>query len=306
MKAYLIINPNSGPKSTIRELDEAINILEEKDYIVEKLISNTSNEARKFTLKAVEEKVDIVIAAGGDGTINEICNTLANTNIPLAIIPTGTANVLANELGIPTRKVLESNYIIKSINIILNGQNKVIDLGKVTFQDNKSKYFAMWCGVGIDAKLTEAKPTPPASLSGRILNYFKWFRKSLKILIYFSGSDSKITIDKKEKSLKLYQALISNGSLYANYFSVSEKAKLDDGLLDVFLFKDDKKRSRVALFLKSLASRHLESNTDLYQAKKISIKSKVPLPVHVDAETCGTTPVIIEVIPSALRIIVPK
>lgn len=306
MKAIYIINPNSGPKSIELSLEESISILRKKGYEVEKNISRSTSDAKDFTLKAIKEKSDVVVVVGGDGTINEVTTYLANTNVPMAIIPTGTANVFANQLNIPTRNLLKTDYISKATEIIINGKIKEIDLGKATFEDKSFKYFVMWCGIGIDAAFTQAKKIPPKSFLGRITNYLKWFFKIISISIRFQGSLTQLKLDKRTKKMNLLQAIIGNGALYANYFTLSSSAKLDDGLLDVYLLEDKGLIFRLKILTKSLFSKKLFSLIDTTQNKKISIHSESPLPVHVDAETVGTTPVDVEVAMKALRVFVPK
>lgn len=306
MKAVVIINPNSGPKSIELSLENSIEKIRKAGFEVEKLISRSTTDAKDFTTKAVKEKVDLVIAVGGDGTINEIAAHLVKTDIPLGIIPTGTANVFANELGIPTRKLLKWDYVLKATDVILEGQVKYVDLGKVIFENKLEKYFVMWCGIGLDAKLVAAKNTPPKKMIGRIINYLSWLLKVIKLSIAFSGSKTVIKLDKRTEEINLLQAIVSNGSLYANYFTVSKHAKLDDGLLDAYLLRNRGLIFRTKILIKSILSRKLFSELDTTQNKHISVKSETPLPVHVDAEAIGYTPVEIEIVPHALKVIAPK
>jgi len=305
MKALLLINPNSGPKSIRKEIDQAEKLLIENGYEIKKIISRSSNEARNAVQKAILQNFDLIIVAGGDGTINTVSNVLANTNICLAIIPTGTANVLANELKIPTRKLFKSNYIHNATKLIIENKQKVIDLGKVSFKNGESKYFVMWCGIGLDAMLTGAKKIPPEKRAGRIFNYLKWVFDIFKISLKFSGSKISYKIDNKSHSENALQLLISNGSIYANYFKTSDDAKIDDSVLEYMIIKNRNKLSLAFLIIKSIFSKKLYSDLN-GKLKSIYIDSQVPLPIHVDAEKYGNTPIKIEIIPKSLGVIVAE
>ena len=305
MKASFIINPNSGPKSIIRELDEIIELLSKNGIEVEKNISESSEEAEKLTKKAVDENLDLVIAAGGDGTINAVCNSLVNTKIPLGIIPTGTANVLAKELGVPTRKLLNSEYIKNSAKLILEKNITTIDLGKVTLENDVSRYFTMWCGIGLDALLTEAKKTPPDNNFGRFFNYLRWIFSILKLTTTYKGLELKYKIDDNFFQEKIFQMLISNGNIYANFFKISKSAGFDDGILELVILRDKNKITLTYHLLLSTLNRKLKSDLNT-QIKKISITSEKSLPLHLDAETYFSKQVEIDIVPKSLKIFVPS
>lgn len=302
MKASLIVNPRSGPNNSIGKIEDVKKVFEKNGYETSVLITKKSGDAKAFAMECVKDKIDIAVAVGGDGTINEIVNGIVNSNTALGVIPTGTANVFANEIGVPRRKLFNSDFLLASAEKIIHGQERTIDLGKIELNEDEERYFTMWCGIGLDAYLTQAKSSAPPNFLGRVINYLSWIIKIIFITYRFSGTNNKIVIDNKEFNEKTSQILVCNGRLYANHFTVSKNAKLDDGKLDIIIQKDKGKLYLIKSIIKSLFTKNLESDFDKFQAKNISIKSEVPQLVHLDAEVVGKTPIKIKVVPNALKI----
>jgi len=225
----------------------------------------------------------------------------------LGVLPTGTANVYAAEVGIPIWNILKPDALLKAAEVIVNGKIRKIDVGKVRFKNKTSRYFLMWCGVGLDAKITAEKKSSPKGKLRPLLNYASWTITGLKVAYKFSGVDAKISADKLNLTEHILMALISNGKLYGRFFKLAPDAKLDDGMFDLAIMKGHGLKS-ITKHAINLGLRRHKKDPDfkLLSAKKISISSKDPLPVHVDAETIGTTPIEVENIPKALNVIIPQ
>lgn len=306
MKACLIVNPKSGLGTSEKSLELSKDLLAKNGYRVTDFITLEKGDAKIFAQDAVKKKFDLVVAVGGDGTINEVVNGLANTDTTLGVIPTGTANVFAREIGIPTFHTYDSKSLLKATEVLLQSEPKKIDLGKVKLKRYPSRYFLMWCGVGLDASITSSKKSPQDIYFGKYINFLKWGISAALTTIKFSSVQSEIRFDDELISEKVNQIIVSNGKLYANYFTISNESKLDDGLFDVVIIKGN---VLPGVFLKGLASlvtRELYTDIKNIHVKKISITSSAPLSVHVDAETIGETPVDIEIAPKALKVLMPK
>jgi YegS/Rv2252/BmrU family lipid kinase len=306
MKVCLIVNPKSGLGTAEISLELSKDLLIKKGHKVTEYITLQKGDAKIFAERAVKDKFDLVIAVGGDGTINEVVNGLANSETALGVIPTGTANVFAKEIGIPTFRTYSSKSFLLATQLLLDSEIKKIDLGKVKLKRYPSRYFLMWCGVGLDASITSSKKSPGDFYFGKYINFFKWVKSGIITTIKFSSVQSEIRFDDHLISEKVNQIIVSNGKLYANYFKISKESKLDDGLFDVVIMKGN---VFPGIFLKGLSTivkKEIYTDIKNIHVKKISISSNAPLSVHVDAETIGETPVDIEIAPKALKVLMPK
>src|SRR5882757_8680172 len=149
-KVTILFNPNSGPRRRDRELDRAIGIIQSAGIRTELTVCHSSQEATIHTRFAVAGGSDTVFACGGDGTIHDVIQELAGTQVALAILPFGTANALAHDLGIP---LLPSD----AARVAVNGRVRRIPLGRIEYHDFNDKpahrYFTVAAGIGVDAHL---------------------------------------------------------------------------------------------------------------------------------------------------------
>jgi diacylglycerol kinase (ATP) len=149
-KATILFNPNSGARRRHTELDRAIGIIQSAGVRTELTVCNSSQEATIHARFAVAAGSDTVFACGGDGTIHDVIQELAGTQVALAILPCGTANALAHDLGIPLRPSAAAQTAV-------NGRIRRIPLGRIEYHDFNDKpahrYFTVAAGVGVDAHL---------------------------------------------------------------------------------------------------------------------------------------------------------
>ena len=149
-KATILFNPNSGRRRRDRELDRAVGIIQSAGVHTELTVCRSSQEATVHARFAVAGGSDTVFACGGDGTIHDVIQGLAGSPVPLAILPFGTANALAHDLGIPLRPSAAAHALVR-------GVVRRISLGRLEYQDFSGKaaarYFTVAAGVGVDAHL---------------------------------------------------------------------------------------------------------------------------------------------------------
>ena len=149
-KATILFNPNSGPRRRDTELDRAIGVIQSAGVRTDLTICRSSHEATIHARYAVAAGSNTVIACGGDGTIHDVIQELAGTPVALAILPFGTANALAHDLGIPLRPS-------EAARALVNGAVRRIPLGRIEYQDFEGRpaqrYFTVAAGIGVDAHL---------------------------------------------------------------------------------------------------------------------------------------------------------
>ena len=171
-KATILFNPNSGRKgkSRDRELDIAIGVIQSAGVHTELTVCRSSREATIHARYAVAGGSDTVFACGGDGTIHDVIQELAGTPVPLAILPFGTANALAHDLGLPSRPS-------EAARVAVNGDVRRIPLGRVEYEDFQGKraarYFTVAAGIGVDAHLFYKLTADLKNRSGMAAYYLK-------------------------------------------------------------------------------------------------------------------------------------
>ncbi len=169
-KATLIYNPNSGRRHREAELQQALSLLHSSNVEAEIVVTQSSEEATDRARKAVVWGADTVFACGGDGTINDVIQGLAGTNVALAVVPTGTANALAHDLSIPL-------HTRSSVEGALRGKIRRVALGRIEYQNfsgqSASRYFTVAAGIGVDAHLFYKLTTALKKRSGMTAYYLK-------------------------------------------------------------------------------------------------------------------------------------
>jgi YegS/Rv2252/BmrU family lipid kinase len=305
MKIYLIINPKAGPSAFQKQIRAAENHLVRLGCEVERVETAGQGDATRLARAAAEAKYDVAVAVGGDGTINEVCNGLVGTETALGVLPAGTGNVYAADMHIPIWGPFNPEAAVKAAEIIVTGQRRQVDLGRLQLEDGLCRYFLMWCGIGLDAAISRAKSS--GSSNTRPLNYASWIVSGLLVAYDFMGTPATIVTDDGEMQARVLLAVASNGQLYGRVWRMAPEAKMDDGLLDVGVMAGHRWPSTVKHVLGLTLRKHVKDpDFHLYRTKRLTLSAKEALPVHVDAETVGNTPVEIEVAPLALNVIIPR
>jgi diacylglycerol kinase (ATP) len=171
-KATILFNPNSGRHGKKRdtELDHAIGIIQSAGVRTELTVCRSSHEATDHARCAVAAGSDTVFACGGDGTIHDVIQGLAGTPVALAILPFGTANALAHDLGIPLRPGAAAE-------VAVNGKVRRIPLGRIEYEDfngkSAARYFTVAAGIGVDAHLFYKLTAELKKRSGMTAYYLK-------------------------------------------------------------------------------------------------------------------------------------
>ncbi len=232
----------------------------------------------------------LIIAAGGDGTINEVANGLVGTETRLGIIPLGTANTFANELGIPLS-------VEAAAQVIRNGHERTVDVGKVG-----GRHFVMGAGLGFDAEVI--RKVPPDLK--RFLGQLAYLLIGNATALTYSFPELVVDVEPAAPEHTGYLVIVSNARFYGGSFRVAPRASLEDGLLDVLVMKRKKIWN---LWAYAATTRYGDvtklPDVEYFQCRRVEISSDPPVPIHVDAELAGETPCEFECVPASLRVIVP-
>lgn len=309
-KVKLIINPHSAagtqiPRTvqnilkkysqsselptTIEDYKKRIHYyLNELGIHVETVVTQNAANAYKIAQQCAENKYDLVIAAGGDGTINAVINGIACSETALGIIPLGTINVLALLMNIP-------GELRAACQIIGRGKIRTIDLGKAN-----GRYFSSLLGVGFDAYTIHVVN----SKLRRIIGGAAYIITGIFNLIRYQFRTIRLTIDNQQIKRSGYLVVVGNGKYYSANMVISPQAKMDDGYLDVVIFKSHNFFRLITYFWK-LRTGNLTDLPDVeyHQGKHISITREGNHFIHVDGEFSGHTPVDITICTSALKVV---
>jgi YegS/Rv2252/BmrU family lipid kinase len=243
-------------------------------------------DARRFAHEGAKGGARMVVAAGGDGTINDVVNGLAGSNVALGILPIGTMNVFASELGLPSD-------LDEAWEIIEAGHTRTIDMAQANEQ-----YFVQLAGIGFDAQVVEATS-------------WDW-KKNFGPLSYLVAAAQiaaqkppLIAVESGGSTQEGSFVLIGNGRYYGAPIKVFKEAKLDDGLLDVLILKNLSYLD-IARYLTGIFTGMHTAFEDIeyFQTDEVRVHSLQDVPVEVDGELFGKLPVTFRIAPHRLRVVV--
>lgn len=292
ISAVMLANEKSGSFSKDKDqLEETLDFLRLHGWNVKLEYTTSSDDARRLAREAVAQKKDIVIAVGGDGTINSVIQELAGSETALGLIPGGTFNVWAHETGIPLD-------IAGARDILINGQTRRIDLGRAS-----NHYFLLMAGIGFGGTVTYAVKKESMKRLG-ILGYLL---TGIRLGLGFESFRTILDIDGQVQKTHALQIVVGNTQLYGSLLRFTWKARSDDGLLDVCIVRSPKKLERVMVMLDFLLQSNARRKWVTYTTcKSVEIRTRKPVNFQVDGEPLGHTPATFSVVPGALKVIVPR
>lgn len=298
MKSRVIYNPSAGMRTLREDLNRAVSVLVARGWSVEISETAHSGDATRLAREAAAEKLDAVIAVGGDGTVNEVANGLVDSETALGVLPLGTANVWAKEMGLPPGDLLTAAQRLADAEV------RSIDVGEVRSEDIAPRVFILWSGIGLDALITH-DVEPQREMKRRFGMFFFWLI-GIRDAWSYRGKRVTMIFDGKRTRKRVLMALACNVQLYAGIVRIAPNAKFDDGLLDVVVFKGTGFWATAWHLVRVFFGAHVrDPQTEIRRVSSVTVIGK-NLPLHVDAEPIGYAPIEIRVRPHALRVLVPK
>lgn len=276
-KARIIYNPTSGREVFKRELGQVLERFEIAGYETSAHATTCEGDAIKAAKLAVERRYDLVVAAGGDGTINEVINGLAEQEYrpKLGIIPMGTTNDFARALSIP-------RDIKKAVDIILAGQSMFLDIGRVNDQ-----YFMNIAGGG---KLTELTYEVPSKLK-TMLGQMAYYMKGIEMLPSLKPIRTKIEYDGNIVDEDIMLFLVSNTNSVGGFEKLAPDAKANDGYFDLLILKKANLAEFVRIASLALRGAHLQDKHIIYaKANHIKVSTDEKMQLNIDGEFGGLLP----------------
>ncbi|MCU0491054.1 MAG: diacylglycerol kinase family lipid kinase [Chloroflexaceae bacterium] len=291
MRAMIVFNPTAGQAGALEaELNAAADVWRGRGWQVDVRPTSGPGNGTALARAAAAQHYSMVVAAGGDGTINEVINGLAGTQTALATLPLGTMNVWARELGLPLQPRAAAAAL-------LEWQIRPIDLGRAG-----DRYFLLMAGIGIDAAITSSVKTEEK----RRLGVLAYVLRTINLVPRIRGTRTRLVIDGKTIKGRVLWVVVGNSQLYGGLIKITHRASIDDGLLDICVIRGDGFGSAL-LHLVSLLRQRYNNDPEIeyYRARTVQVISSQTLPVQVDGDTIGATPMTFQAAPRALLALLP-
>ncbi len=297
--AVIIFNPATGPRRRrLAQLETAREILARAGIKTEIAPTSAPDSATNLAREAARSGLDLVIACGGDGTINEIANGLAGSRIPLAILPAGTANVLAKELRIPWN-------IPAAAKLVPSGKLRRIALGLAVSPElpGGQRYFMAVAGAGPDGSMIYSVNHRVKRAAGILAYWLEGLRHSLA----YPMTPFEVSVAGRKLAATLL--VVSRTKSYGGPFRIATGASLFVPSFEVAVFTN-RRRARFLLHIPAvwLGLHRRLSDIEFYQATQASCRPVTTARVYVqlDGETAGHLPIEFRIVPDALTLVVPE
>ncbi len=297
MKFLLIVNPAAGQGRTLEALEALQTVLD--PVLGGVVITQERGDAERAAREASANGYHAVLAAGGDGTVNEVVNGLLAActpggALPLGLVPVGTQNVLAHEMGLPTADLDATLALLRA------GRTRRIDVGLAG-----SRHFVLMAGFGFDARVVREVLRPVKALLGPAAYAFA----TVGALATYRSTQVRLRLDGEEVHSEAFLVVVANAASYAyRQIKLAPFAALDDGWLDICVF-ERARGDRVGFasqMMAVLARRHLrDPRVRYYRGKHLVLESDPPIQGQMDGDTFGETPMEISLLPHALPLFVP-
>jgi diacylglycerol kinase (ATP) len=288
-KVKFIYNPYSGENTIINEIDKIIMIHQKKGLtVVPFRISFDSSISKAF--EDIQSGYKYILIAGGDGTVDTVVNLMKSKGIdlPIAILPTGTANDFAKFIGMP-------HDVEEACEMIISSFPRKVDIGRIN-----DKYFVNVASTGLFTDVSQKTDVNLKNTMGKLAYYIK----GIEQLPNFRTLKIKVNSDEQYFDGDMYLMLVFNGQTAGN-LKLAYKAEIDDGMLDVIIIKAAAIKEIVALFIGMIKGEHLEEQHGLiyFKTRRLEVECHENLVTDIDGEKGPDFPLVIECIKGGIRLL---
>jgi len=290
VRTIILLNPSARRGKGRRLLQHALEVFRQRGMAFEVRESLSAENLLQLARAAGEEKPDLIVSAGGDGTHHYVINGVLGSEVPVGLLPMGTGNDLSMGVGMPLD-------VWAAAAALVGGQLREIDLARVG-----KVVYACIAGVGFDSTVTRYANEHARWLSGR----FAYTWSLLRCLSEYRPRPLEILADGQTYSEEVLFAVVGNNASYGGGIRLAPRAKLDDGILDVCIVPYLRRLEVLRWVPRAYRGEHLSHPRIRYlQARKITLRSSSRLELFGDGEFLQELPATIEVAPRALRVVVP-
>jgi diacylglycerol kinase (ATP) len=251
--------------------------------------------------QAAREGSRLLVAAGGDGTLNEVVNGVlrAGADVEVATIPLGTGMDFVRTYGIPTK-------FEDAVAVAIRGDTRTIDAARVAYRtwsgEDATRWFANVGSVGMSGAVAQRANSMSKALGGRVTFFYALTR----VFLAWKNTEMTVTLDDGERRGRMHDVILANGQWHGGAMWLAPDARPDDGLFDVVFIGDVNKRDFLTTAPKLYKGKHVgHPKVEIVRSATVAVDAPEHLPIEVDGEQIGTTPARFEVVPGALRVRVP-
>ncbi|HKT12614.1 MAG TPA: diacylglycerol kinase family protein [Terriglobia bacterium] len=301
-KAVLISNPLAGTRTRrrSRRVQEAVAVLHSAGIAVELRATSGPGDARQLAREAVKNGSDLVIVCGGDGTINEVLNGLVPSNIPLAVLPGGTANIVAKELGLP-------GNIVKAARQLPSWRPCRIPLGRATWEESGSigqRFFVALAGVGFDARIISQLDMEKKLRMGVVA----YCSEAVRQVFHYSFPNFQVSVDSSTVSATF--AVIQRSRRYAGWLKLAIPHSIAEPDFSCCMFEGAGAARYFRYAVSILTQSHQRLPDVRFRSGSnvhcMSDQAGDPILFEVDGELAGRIPVTFDTVPNALTLMAPE
>ena len=296
-----LVNPASANGATGKRWPELAHRAAQLGLEGTTLFSDRPGRLIELAERAARDGAELVVAVGGDGTLNEIVNGLvrAGGSTELATIPLGTGMDFVRTYGIPTR-------FDGAVRNALEGTPRTIDVGRVSYREWSGaageRYVANVGSVGMSAAVAQRANAMSKTLGGKATFFYALTR----VFLEWENTVVSVQLDDDRREARMHDVIVANGQWHGGAMWLAPEAEPDDGLFDVVLIGDVTKRDFVTTAPKIYKGTYLSHpKVELLRSRTVAVDAAEHLPIELDGEQVGTTPVRFEIVPAALRVRVP-
>jgi YegS/Rv2252/BmrU family lipid kinase len=300
-RTVFLVNPASGNGGTGKRWPELAHRAAQLGLEGTTLFSERPGHLIELAEQAARDGAELVVSVGGDGTLNEVVNGLvrAGSAAELATIPLGTGMDFVRTYGIPTR-------FDDAVRTALEGRTRTIDVGRVVYREwsglESERYVANVGSVGMSAAVAQRANGMSKALGGKATFFYALTR------VFFEWENTLVSVqlDDESREGRMHDVIVANGQWHGGAMHLAPEAQPDDGLFDVVLIGDVMKRDFVTTAPKLYKGTYLaHPKIELLRSRTVTVDAPERLPIELDGEQVGTTPVRFEIVPAALRVRVP-
>lgn len=292
MRIHIVANPMAGRGRAPRLLADLERALAARGAAVSVHRTSGPGDATAHVAGLPDAACDRLVVLGGDGTLHEVVNGRPSVPWPVAMVPLGTANLVARDAGLPLRPVAEAHAAT-----VLDGVPWTVDL----VGTDRGRTLAV-LGVGLDAEVVRAVAE---ARRGGVGGYTRWLLPIARTFLAYRPPRLRVTVD--GTTVEGGAVVVQNAHNYGGLFELSRDARMDDGCLDVVVLRDAGRRDHFRMLLRAYGGRlHADRGVTVLRGRTVAVDADVPVAVQADGDPAGTTPLRAEVLPRALTLLAAR
>lgn len=290
MRTRVILNPRAGGADELPEIRAVLGRLDDAEVCE----TRGAGDAAELAREAVERGIELVVAAGGDGTLNEVLNGIAVdlSGVRLGVIPLGTGNDFVRSIGVPAD-------LHDAVETLVRGRTRRIDVARASA--DTSRYFLNMSAGGFSNEVDEMMDAEVKRRWGPLA----YIRSAAMALPELTAHHARILLDGAEElEADVYAIVVANARYVASGIPAAPSARLDDGALDVLIFREVSAAQLAVLVPSALLGRHEDSDHVICRrAGRVEVTADPPIPFNADGEPIGDGPATFEILAGALEIV---